>query len=748
MAPSTITAQPPQALINCSSLYYKLLLDNQNWYSACSKAAALGGYLLSIDSKQEQDFVANNIGIYFSEVMTGLSDLNVDGVYQKPDGSPLTYSNFLPGYPYPWGVDQATAYALLITRTYFNSWESDWKTNQWYSNEADSLYSTNRIDSSSGEYATGVYAEIPLTSSISFSTTPKEGAGEFTTSINLFAGNQSTGNLAEGAHVYWKITGIQQSDLASGYALTGDGYITNGKLEVKEALVQDNVQENETLNISVYSDSDYQNQIGTTVSSVIQDSINLDIGTTTTTASKTTTLASTISRLILTGTGNINGTGNALNNYLTGNDGNNVLDGGAGNDIMAGGKGNDTFIVDSVYDSIIENTNEGIDLVKSSVNWTLGANVENLTLTGTDNLSGIGNELDNVITGNRGDNILDGGEGGSDTIYGLAGNDTIKANFIGGGVATGYIDGGDGNDTINATIAGGGIATGSIYGGSGDDVINVGIFGGGRGTGYIYGESGDDIIFATIVGGGIGKGYIDGGSGNDTLIADLSSGGLAYVELDGGLGNDILKVSGDGKAVLRGGVGNDTYYVDSTGDTITDTSGTDTVVASISWTLGSTLENLTLAGTDALTGIGNTGKNTIIGNAGNNVLDGLGGTDILTGGSGADTFRFSTRPNFGSSTADHITDFKGSEGDGIEISAALLGLTMGPTVKLGLTLTTVSSASELTTALGSVSTFVYDSSNGNLYWNQNGTKSGFGTGGIFAVLDNHATLTSSNISLV
>jgi len=207
--------------------------------------------------------------------------------------------------------------------------------------------------------------------------------------------------------------------------------------------------------------------------------------------------------------------------------------------------------------------------------------------------------------------------------------------------------------------------------------------------------------------------------------------------LIGGLGNDVMK----------GGAGNDTYYVDSTGDTITDTSGTDTVFASISYTLGTKLENLTLTGTDALTGIGNTDKNTLVGNAGNNVLDGLGGTDSLTGGAGADVFRFSTRPNFGASTADHITDFKASEGDGLEISASLLGLTMGPTVRFGLSVTTVSNASALTTALGSTNTFVYDSSNGNLYWNQNGNKSGFGTGGIFAVLDNKSALTSSNISL-
>ena len=115
----------------------------------------------------------------------------------------------------------------------------------------------------------------------------------------------------------------------------------------------------------------------------------------------------------------------------------------------------------------------------------------------------------------------------------------------------------------------------------------------------------------------------------------------------------------------------------------------------------------------------------------------------MTGGAGADVFRFSTKPKFGASTADNISDFKSSEGDLLQISKSAFGLSSNATASL----TTVSSASALSTALGSTSTLVYDNSNGNLYWNQNGNKSGFGSGGIFAVLDNKSALTSSNISL-
>jgi Ca2+-binding RTX toxin-like protein len=606
-------------VVRGNSLY--TVVDGPSWAQAEANAVAKGGDLVSIQSMAENNFlvsifdrnqllVAPNNSNYAAWI--GLAYDKTQGRFVDIGHNLQLFFNWAPGQP-----DNPQTYLGDENTSIVFTNPAGWGIGTW----------DDSSDLQSVPYYRNGIAEIPLTSSITFSSTPKEGAGEFTTSINLSAGNQSTGNLAEGAHVYWKVTGIQQSDLAAGYSLTGDGVITNGKLDFKEALVDDHIKNSKSLSVSVYSDSGYQNQIGTTATTSIQDSINLDIGSTITTASKTTILDATTSRLTLTGTGNINGTGNALNNYITGNDGNNILDGVLGNDILAGGKGNDTYIVDSIYDTVIEKANEGTDLVKSSVNWTLGANLENLTLTGSDNLSGTGNELANIIIGNYGNNALDGG----------AGNDTLEGN-----------------------------------------------------------------------------------SGNDTLIC--------------GLGNDVMK----------GGAGNDTYYVDSTGDTISDTSGTDTVVASISWTLGLNLENLTLTGSDPLTGIGNSLKNTIIGNAGNNVLDGMGGTDSLTGGAGADTFRFSTRPVFGASTADHITDFKAAEGDKLQISKSAYGLASDATA----TLTTISSATELSTALGSATTFVYDSSNGNLYWNQNGIKSGFGSGGIFAVLDNHSALSASNISLV
>jgi len=176
-------------------------------------------------------------------------------------------------------------------------------------------------------------------------------------------------------------------------------------------------------------------------------------------------LSANVENLTLTGTADIDATGNELDNMLTGNAGNNRLDGGAGADTMAGGTGDDDYIVDNVADTVFEAVAEGIDNIYSSVSYVLPEHVENLTLTGNGNIDVNGNKLDNRLIGNGGNNLITGG-GGNDTLDGQAGSDTL--------------DGGEGNDLIvgglGSDVLFGGLGEDQLVGGAGDDtyLINVG----------------------------------------------------------------------------------------------------------------------------------------------------------------------------------------------------------------------------------------------------------------------------------
>nr|WP_249484911.1 calcium-binding protein [Pseudomonas sp. HS6] len=109
----------------------------------------------------------------------------------------------------------------------------------------------------------------------------------------------------------------------------------------------------------------------------------------------------------------------------------NILDGGLGADTLIGGLGNDTYIVDNLGDTVTETSTLAgeIDTVRSSVDWRLGANLENLVLTGNA-VNGTGNELNNTLTGNAAANTLDGGLG-ADTMIGGDGVDTYYVDNVG-----------------------------------------------------------------------------------------------------------------------------------------------------------------------------------------------------------------------------------------------------------------------------------------------------------------------------
>jgi Ca2+-binding RTX toxin-like protein len=246
------------------------------------------------------------------------------------------------------------------------------------------------------------------------------------------------------------------------------------------------------------------------------------------------------------------------NDGISGNGGADTIDGMGGADVMSGGAGNDTYIVDNAGDVVDELGDKvGIDSVRSSVDFSLTdgthalGDVENLYLTGTRNIDGTGNALNNIVSGNNGANTIRGG-GGSDYLDGQEGDDDIKGGGAGdairGGGGNDTIDGGAGDDSLvglarNDKLAGG-AGNDSMAGGAGKDrFIFDAALNAAANVDHIADFSHlndrfvlDHAVFTAIAAGRLGSGAfhlgVHAGDGSDRIVYDHGTGRL-YFDPDG-----------------------------------------------------------------------------------------------------------------------------------------------------------------------------------------------------------------------
>lgn len=395
----------------------------------------------------------------------------------------------------------------------------------------------------------------------------------------------------------------------------------------------------------------------------------------------------------------------ALNDTIFALAGNDIIDGGAGADYMDGGTGDDIYFVDQYSDDgislnddqVIEAAGSGVDLVNSTVSYTLTSNVENLTLLGSAAINGTGNDLANIITGNNANNILSGGLG-DDTLNGGDGNDTLL-----GGAGADRLDGGIGADVMT------GGADNDIYivdtfsddGNSANDDQVIEVAGGGVDTvnasvSFVLGSEVENLTLT-------GTAAING-TGNN--LANVLTGNSAANTLLGLDGNDTINGNA-GEDTIRGGNGNDTINGGADNDSIFGDAGIDSLLGA--------------AGNDLLDG--GAGNDTLNGQSGSDTIIGGLGRDSLNGGTEADIFRF----NFGdtttnSTTIDIITDFT-TGSDKIDLDFVNGGISAAAYSE-GLIATNsftdaLASAQAMLSGGKSVA-FVAGSTDGWLFWDTNG----------------------------
>ncbi len=390
-----------------------------------------------------------------------------------------------------------------------------------------------------------------------------------------------------------------------------------------------------------------------------------------------------ITKLTLTGTGNISGTGNNLAHTIIANSGNDTLIAGTGLATLIGGAGNDVFVINNIGDVVTAQSGALSNTIQTSVSYTASANVNKLTGTGTAAITLTGNNLANVITANSGNDTLIAGTGLA-TLIGGAGNNTFIINKV-GDVITKAVNSGNNTEltSVSATLAANvqnltGTGTGALTL-TGNNLTNV-ITANGSANRLVAGNG-----TATLVS-GAGNDTLVGGTGTNTFVVNnaadvvtaqsaalsntiqtsvsytaaanvkkLTGTGSAPITLTGNsLANTITANSGDdtliaglGLATLIGGSGNNTFVINNASDVITKAvnSGNNTELTSVSATLAANVQNLTGTGTASLTLTGNNLTNVITANSSANRLVAGNGTATLVSGVGNDTLVGGTGTN-------------------------------------------------------------------------------------------------------
>ncbi|PSJ36214.1 cadherin domain-containing protein [Allosphingosinicella deserti] len=414
----------------------------------------------------------------------------------------------------------------------------------------------------------------------------------------------------------------------------------------------------------------------------------------------------------------------ALSDTIFGLGGNDRIDGGAGTDRLVGGPGDDIYFVGTFSDDgkdinddlVVELAGEGVDLVNAAVSYRLPANVERLTLTGLGALTGIGNDLANLITGNMAANALQG-LGGNDVLVGDDGNDVL--------------DGGDNNDTLSGGLGAddlrGGAGTDQLDGGAGADLLQGGIDSdvyavdtysddgdalnddrivefAGEGTAdhakaSVSYRLPDNVEYLTLVG-------ADALDGTGNALDNVISGNGAANRLNGDAGNDTIEGAG-GDDTIFGGLGSDTLSGKSGNDRLSGDESPDKLTGG--------------AGDDWLNG--GSSNDTLNGSEGADYLIGGLNKDVLTGGLDADTFYFAPGDtSVQAAAADTITDFLAVE-DRIDLAMVggiLAAASYAERAIAGTLMSDALSAATTQMTAGTSVVFVAGPLDGWLFWDGNG----------------------------